>query len=254
MLTVRGLRSGRSCSAGGPRGLTADLTSLRRGLRTKPRARRSQPQAVPSLRHGYRWLPNPRNAIDARADRLASHRVPASSEPPKPPKLLDQLRAALRLRHRSPRTENAYVHWVRRFIRFHGLRHPRELGRDEITAFLTDLAVQRRVSASTQSQALSALVFLYRHVLQQPFDWLDHIERARKPVRLPVVLSRAEVARVLARLRGTPELIAALVYGSGLHLLEACQLRIKDIDLDRHELLVRDGKAAKIGARCCHAT
>lgn len=161
------------------------------------------------------------------------------------PRLLDEVRRALRIRHRSPRTEEAYLHWIRRFIRFHGRRHPRELGRAEITQFLSSLAIERRVSASTQSQALSALVFLYKHVLQTPFEWLDQIERARKPVRLPVVLSRAEVALVLRQLNGTPKLIAALLYGSGLRLLEACSLRIKDLDLDRRELLVRDGKGRK---------
>ena len=167
------------------------------------------------------------------------------SDPGAPRTLLDEVRRALRVRHRSPRTEEAYLHWIRRFIRYHGRRHPRELGRAEISQFLSNLATEHRVSASTQSQALSALVFLYRHVLQSPFEWLDKLERAKRPVRLPVVLSRAEVARVLSHLDGTPKLIAGLMYGSGLRLLEACSLRVKDVDLERRELLVRDGKGRK---------
>lgn len=162
-----------------------------------------------------------------------------------PPKLLDEVRRALRIRHRSPRTEEAYLHWIRRFIRFHDRRHPRELGRDDITRFLSSLAVDHHVAAATQSQALSALVFLYRHVLHAPFDWLDPIERARRPARLPVVLTRAEVSAVLACLRGTPWLVCSLLYGSGLRLLEACELRIKDVDLDGRKLLVRGGKGRK---------
>lgn len=171
--------------------------------------------------------------------------MPDPNPAPQPPRLLDELRRALRVRHRSPRTEEAYVHWVRRFIRFHGMRHPRDLGPAETTAFLTDLAVEFRVSASTQGQALSALLFLYRHVLHQPLTWLDQVERARKPVRLPVVLSRRDVSSLLANLHGIPSLIAGLLYGSGLRLLEACQLRIKDVDLERRQLLVRDGKGRK---------
>jgi integron integrase len=161
------------------------------------------------------------------------------------PKLLDAVRQTLRMRHRSPRTEEAYLHWIRRYIRFHDHRHPRDLGRDDVTRFISSLAVERNVSPSTQTQALSALVFLYKHVLQLPFDWLDHIARARKPKRVPVVLTRREVAAVLDQLTGTYWLIASLLYGSGLRLLEACQLRIKDIDLERHELVVRDGKGRK---------
>ena len=161
------------------------------------------------------------------------------------PKLLDEVRRALRVRHRRPRTEEAYLHWIRRFIRFHDYRHPRELDASAVSAFLSDLAVQQHVSASTQNQALSALLFLYRHVLHQPFDHLGHVERAKRPERLPIVLTRMEVAAVLTELRGTPRLVAALLYGSGLRLLEACSLRIKDLDLDRRELLVRDGKGRK---------
>jgi integron integrase len=167
------------------------------------------------------------------------------TQSPQPPKLLDQVRRALRVRHRSPRTEEAYVHWIRRFIHFHDRRHPRQLETAEVSQFLKHLAVDRHVSASTQSQALSALVFLYRHVLLSPLDWISDLERAKKPVRLPTVLSRDEVVRVLEHLHGTPKLIASLLYGSGLRLLEACSLRVKDMDLERCELLIRDGKGRK---------
>jgi integron integrase len=168
---------------------------------------------------------------------------PASS--PLPLHLLDELREAMRLRHRSPRTEEAYTQWVARYLSFHGDRHPQELGSDHVRQFISSLAVERHVSASTQSQALSALVFLYKHVIKRPFDWLDEIERAKKPVRLPVVLTRREVGLVLSHLRGTYWLIASLLYGSGLRLLEACELRVKDIDFERRELTIRDGKGAK---------
>jgi len=161
------------------------------------------------------------------------------------PKLLQQVEDALRVRHRSPRTAEAYVHWIRRYVLFHDKRHPRELGKAELEQFLNHLAVVRGVSASTQTQALSALIFLYRHVLGLPFEWLENLTRARKPVRLPVVLTRAEVRVVLERIQGVPRLIACLLYGSGLRLLEACTLRVKDLDLERGELLIRDGKGRK---------
>jgi integron integrase len=161
------------------------------------------------------------------------------------PKLLVQVADALRVRHRSPRTAKAYVHWTRRYIFFHGKRHPRELGRSEIEQFLNHLAVTQHVSASTQTQALSALVFLYRHVLDQPFDWLENLTRAKRPVRLPVVLTRSEVGHVLARMDGVPRIVAELLYGSGLRLMEACTLRIKDVDLDQRQLLIRDAKGRK---------
>ncbi len=171
-----------------------------------------------------------------------------ASEPLHSARLLDQFRSALRVRHRSPRTEEAYVYWVRRFLEIHPTRHPHDLGRAEISQFLSTLASVDHVSASTQVQALSALVFLYKHVLRVPFEWLDGLERARKPIRLPIVLSRREVAAVLAelaRVQGPYWILASLLYGSGLRLLEACQLRIKDLDLDRHELTVRSGKGNK---------
>jgi len=160
-------------------------------------------------------------------------------------KLLSRVREELRVRHLSPRTETQYVHWIRRYVRFHGTRHPAELGEEHVAAFLTDLAMGRRVSASTQSQAMAAVLFLYRHVLRRPMGWLQGIARARRPERVPVVLTRDEVAAVLARLTGEHWLIATLMYGSGLRLLEALSLRVKDIDFAIHEITVRRGKGAK---------
>ena len=136
----------------------------------------------------------------------------------------------MRTRHYSPRTERTYVAWIRRFIRFHGTRHPRELGEPEVAAFLSTLAVDGHVSASTQNQALSALVFLYSDVLGAPLDWLNGVVRARRPSRIPVVLSRQEVRVLLSGLDGTVWLMASLMYGSGLRLLECVELRIKDVD------------------------
>jgi integron integrase len=163
----------------------------------------------------------------------------------RPPRLLDRVRDRLRARHFSPRTEQAYVGWIRRFILFHGKRHPQEMGEPDITMFLSDLATRGRVSASTQNQALSALLFLYREVLATPVDRLDGVVRARRPLRLPVVLTRSEVTALLAGLSGTPALMARLMYGSGLRLLECATLRVKDLDLSRREILVRDGKGRK---------
>ena len=160
------------------------------------------------------------------------------------PRLLDRVREAIRLRHYSRRTEQAYVAWIRRFIVFHGRRHPRELGEREVTAFLSSLAV-RGVSASTQNQALSAVLFLYGAVLGQRLPWMNEIVRAQRPVRLPVVLSRDEVSSLLLRLRGPVFLMASLMYGAGLRLLECVELRVKDINFDRGELTIRDGKGGK---------
>jgi integron integrase len=160
-------------------------------------------------------------------------------------KLLDRVRAALRTRHYSLRTEESYVAWVKRFVVFHGKRHPDAMGEREINAFLSSLATDGRVAASTQNQALSALLFLYRHVLEKPFPEMTALVRARRPARLPVVLTRDEVRRVLARLGGEPRLVATLLYGSGLRLMEALRLRVKDLDLSRNEILVRDGKGQK---------
>ena len=158
---------------------------------------------------------------------------------------IDRMRQVLRLRHASPRTEEAYVAWVRRFIIFHGKRHPAGLGPREIEAFLTDLAAARRVAASTQNQALSALVFLYRHVLEMDFPELDVFVRARRPIRLPAVLTRDEVRRVLTELDGTPRLVAQILYGSGLRLLECLELRVKDVDFERRALTLRRTKGGR---------
>jgi integron integrase len=160
-------------------------------------------------------------------------------------RLLDRVRQAVRVRHYSIRTEKAYVAWVRRFVLFHGKRHPAELGAADVEAFLTHLAVRERVAAATQNQALNALVFLYRHVLEQELPGEMEIARAKKPKRLPVVLTRDEVLRVLAGLRGTHALVGALLYGAGLRLLEVLRLRIKDVDRGANRLIVRDGKGGR---------
>ena len=158
------------------------------------------------------------------------------------PRLLDRVRAAVRARHFSPRTEEAYVLWTRRFVRYHGLRHPEGLTADEVTEFLSSLATQGRVAASTQNQALAAVLFLYKEVLGRDLPWLDQIVRAKRPARLPVVLTRDEVRSVVRAMRGTPALMAALMYGAGLRLLECCRLRVKDVDFGRNEIVVRAGK------------
>lgn len=162
-----------------------------------------------------------------------------------PPRLLDAVRDKIRLKHYSLRTEQAYVDWIRRFVVFNGKRHPAVLGASDVEAFLTDLAVARNVSASTQNQAKSAILFLYREVLGKELPWLDNVEQARVPVRLPTVLTTDEVADVLDRLTGTNALIGRLLYGTGLRLLEALRLRVKDVEFTRGEILVRDGKGAK---------
>jgi site-specific recombinase XerD len=164
---------------------------------------------------------------------------------PRPPKLLDRVREAIRLRHGTRSTEKSYVGWVRRYILFHGKRHPAEMGAPEVTRFLSSLAVQGKVAASTQNQALSALLFLYRHVLHQELPWLDDVVRARRSKRLPIVLTRDEVRAVVSELHGTPRLMATLLYGSGLRLLECCRLRVQDLDFAMNQIVVRDGKGAK---------
>ncbi len=161
------------------------------------------------------------------------------------PKLLDQVRQQIRLRNYSIRTERVYAEWIKRFIRFHAYRHPAEMGAAEIEAYLTHLAVKRDVSASTQNQALAALLFLYKQVLKQDLPWLDNVVRAKRPQHMPVVLTRDEVQRVLARLSGVPWLVASLLYGAGLRLTEALRLRVKDVEFSRREILVRDGKGQK---------
>jgi integron integrase len=163
-----------------------------------------------------------------------------------PPKLLDQVRERLSLKHYSKRTETAYVQWVKRYILFHGKRHPAGMGKAEVEAFLTSLAVERSVSAATQLQALAAILFLYREVLDDPLPWLDEVTRAKKPVRLPTVLTREEVQRLLGYLDDPlMGLIVRLLYGTGMRLLECLRLRVKDVDFVRHEIVVREGKGGK---------
>ena len=164
---------------------------------------------------------------------------------PQPPRLLDQVREAIRLRHFSIKTEMSYVHYVRDFVLFHNKRHPREMGADEIRAYLSHLAIERNVAPSTQTVALSALLFLYRHVLQIDLPYIDDIERAKKPERLPVVFSRSEVKQILAHLDGVEHLIVSLLYGSGMRLMEGLRLRVKDFDFDYGQITVRDGKGKK---------
>lgn len=161
------------------------------------------------------------------------------------PKLLEVVRDRIRAKHYSLRTETQYLHWVKRFVLYHGKRHPRDMGAQEVEAFLTHLATEGNVSASTQNQALSALLFLYREILQVDLPWLDNVIRAKKPQHLPVVLGKNEVARILERMDGTYGLMARLLYGTGMRLMECCRLRVKDVDFERGELMVRDGKGAK---------
>jgi len=161
------------------------------------------------------------------------------------PRLLERMREAIRTRHYSIRTEEAYLNWVRRYIKFHGLQHPSALGAAELEAFLTYLAVSRNVAASTQNQALSAILFLYREVLGIELPWLKDVTRAKKPTRLPVVLTPEEVQQVLAALEGTTALMGRLCYGSGLRLMECVRLRVKDLDFRRKEIVVREAKGNK---------
>lgn len=161
-----------------------------------------------------------------------------------PPKLLDQVRAVIRVKHFSLSTERAYVGWIRRFILFHHKQHPKDMAEREIREFISHLAVNARVSASTQTVALSALLFLYRDVLKRELPYIDQIERAKPSKKIPVVFTRREVQALLARLEGTPHLIASLLYGSGLRLMEAVRLRVKDIDFERGEIVVREGKGS----------
>lgn len=160
-------------------------------------------------------------------------------------RLLDDVRNVIRIKHYSIRTEQAYLQWIRRYILFHGKRHPRELGAEHLSAFLSDLAVRGRVAASTQNQALNAILFLYREVLKRALPWIEGVQRAKHPQHLPVVLTRNEVKHILAGLEGTVWLMASLTYGAGLRLLECLRLRVKDIDFERSELTIRDGKGQK---------
>ncbi|SER21633.1 integron integrase [Azotobacter beijerinckii] len=161
------------------------------------------------------------------------------------PRLLDQMRDRIRVKHYSIRTEQVYCDWVKQFIRFHRYRHPAEMGAAEVEVFLTDLAVRRKVSASTQNQVLAAVLFLYKQVLAVELPWLNEVVRAKRPERLPVVLSVEEVRRVLAGLDGELWLACSLLYGTGMRLMEVVRLRVKDVDFARGEILVRDGKGMK---------
>lgn len=164
---------------------------------------------------------------------------------PDSPKLLKQMRDRIRVKHYSIRTETQYVQWVRRFILYHGKRHPREMGAPEVEAFLTHLAVDGHVAAATQNQALSALLFLYKEVLAIDLPWLNDVTRAKRPQRMPVVLTRDEVHAVLDRMVGVYALMARLLYGTGMRLMECVRLRVKDVDFARREILIRDGKGGK---------
>jgi len=161
------------------------------------------------------------------------------------PKLLDQVRQAIRTRHYSPRTEETYVGWIKRFILYHNKRHPAQMGEQEIARFLSSLASESHVSASTQNQALNAVLFLYREVLRKEIGYVNGVVRAKRPRRLPVVLTKEEVKRVLSCLSGTPWLMAMLLYGAGLRLMECCRLRVKDIDFSQNQVVVRSGKGNK---------
>ncbi len=161
------------------------------------------------------------------------------------PNLLDRAHEVARVRHLAYRTEQSYVSWIKRFVLFHDMRHPAKMGKTEVERFLSHLAVHGCVAASTQNQALSAILFLYRHVLNKNLPWLDDVVRAKRPKRIPVVLSRSEINRLFIHLDGTPRLVAGLLYGAGLRLMEALRLRIHDLDFDYAQILVRDGKGGK---------
>ncbi len=171
--------------------------------------------------------------------------ITSHADPVAAPRLLEQVRARIRFKHYSIRTEQAYVDWIRRFIRHFGKQHPKDMGADEVQVFLTHLAVAGRVAASMQNQAKSALLFLYKEVLAIELPWLDKVEAAKTPKRLPVVLTRDEVMAMLSHLEGSHGLIAKLLYGTGLRIMEGLRLRIKDVEFERGEILVRDGKGAK---------
>jgi integron integrase len=179
------------------------------------------------------------------ADYLPAAAIVPFPEPGSQPKLLDRVRHAIRTRHYSRRTEEAYATWIRRYIIFHRKTHPARMGASEVSQFLTWLAVDRRVSASTQNQALSALLFLYKQVLAIEIGAVPPVVRARTPERLPVVLSRDEVGAILKQLTGTERLVVMVLYGSGVRLEECLDLRVKDLDFDRHQIIVRQGKGQK---------
>jgi integron integrase len=173
------------------------------------------------------------------------HHSPALLPQPKPPKLLDQVRRCIRDKHSSLRTEEAYVYWIRWFIRFHDLRHPMEMGSEEVKAFLSYLTNERHVSVSTHKQALCALLFLYKQVLEADFPWLDDVYRPSRPPRMPTVLTEWEVSAIFAEMKGTHALMARLLYGAGMRLMECMTLRVKDVDFGRREIVIREGKGNK---------
>jgi integron integrase len=195
---------------------------------------------VPPPHHDSTRHPNP--AAHGSAKPAATSR---GNSPPRGPKLLDRVRLTARAVHLAPSTERAYVSWIRRYILFHGKQHPLSLREPAVNEFLTSLAVERHVAASTQNQALAALLFLYDAVLHSPLERLEDVVRARKPKRLPSVLTHDEVALLLATLTGAPATIATLLYGAGLRLAEALHLRIKDLDIDRRQLMIREAKGNK---------
>jgi integron integrase len=210
-------------------------------------------QAQPAIEDGYELRRPPALAAASAPGAFVaspSFTSPSADSLPerrgsRPGGLLERLRAVLRTRHYSLRTEDAYSHWVRRFILFHGKRHPQELGVAEVRDFLEHLALERNVSAATQTQALNALVFFYKHVLEKEFGALGEWAKARRPQRLPVVLSQAEVDQILEHVRGTHGVMLRLIYGAGLRLMECVRLRVKDVDFENHLLVVRDGKGQK---------
>lgn len=183
----------------------------------------------------------PESGDDGAGEEAPGLQPPAAQRP----RLLEEVRRVLRVKHYSIRTEAAYVGWIRRFILCNGRRHPRELGAAEIERFLSSLAVEGQVAANTQNQALSALLFLYKEVLGSELPWLEGVTRAKRPQRLPTVLSRAEVQALLAQLDGRPWVLASLLYGTGLRLMEGLRLRVKDVDFARNEITVRNGKGGK---------
>ena len=188
-----------------------------------------------------------RGAYGQNRKRSAFFTIMSISEPDgvHKPKFIEEVRRALRLRHYSIRTERTYVDWIRQFILFHGKRHPKDLGEAEVSAFLTHLAADRQVAASTQNQALSALLFLYQQFLQRKLGFLDNVERAKRPAKLPVVLTKAEAQGVIGQLAGSYRLMANLLYGSGLRLMECVRLRVKDVDFSYSQITVREGKGGK---------
>lgn len=163
----------------------------------------------------------------------------------KQPRLLDQVREALRVRHYSLRTEESYTHWIKRFILFHNKRHPKDMGKPEVESFLSFLTTHKNVASSTQNQALSAILFLYKQVLKQEIDWIENVVRAKRPKRLPVVLPRSDVSRILNQLEGRNKLVGMMLYGAGMRLMEVLRLRVQDINFEYRQIIVRSGKGDK---------